>query len=59
LSWQRARLEVHVFAAMTHGELVANVVALSPITPHASSLAAAADAFLDHADVAATAPPMT
>jgi hypothetical protein len=44
---------------MTHGELVANVVALSPITPHASSLAAAADAFLDHADVAATAPPMT
>ena len=40
-------------------KLVADVVALSPITPHASSLAAAADAFLDHADVAATAPPMT
>ena len=33
---------------------MADVVALSPITPHPSSLAAAADAFLDHADVAAT-----
>jgi site-specific recombinase XerD len=39
---------------MTHGELVADVVALSPITRHPRGLAAAADAFLDHADVAAT-----
>src|SRR5918993_5371843 len=42
------------FAAMTHGELTADLVALSPTTPHPNSLAAAADAFLDHADVAAT-----
>jgi integrase/recombinase XerD len=33
---------------------MADVVALSPTTPHPNSLAAAADAFLDHADVAAT-----
>jgi hypothetical protein len=33
---------------------MADVVALSPTTPHPSSLAAAADAFLDHVDVAAT-----
>jgi integrase len=33
---------------------MAGVVALSPATPHPSSLAAAVDAFLDHADVAAT-----
>jgi hypothetical protein len=33
---------------------MADVVALSPTTPHPSSLAAAADAFLDHADLAAT-----
>jgi hypothetical protein len=39
---------------MTPGELVVDVVALSPITPHPSSLAAAVDAFLDHADLAAT-----
>jgi integrase/recombinase XerD len=33
---------------------MADVVALSPTTPHPSSLAAAADAFLDDVDVAAT-----
>ena len=33
---------------------MADVVALSPTTPDPSSLAAAADAFLDHVDVAAT-----
>ena len=33
---------------------MADVVALSPTTPDPSSLAAAADAFLDHADVAPT-----
>ena len=33
---------------------MADVVALSPTTPHPGSLAAAVDAFLDHADVAAT-----
>jgi hypothetical protein len=33
---------------------MADVVALSPTMPHHNSLAAA-DAFLDHADVAATA----
>jgi integrase/recombinase XerD len=33
---------------------MADVVALSPTTPHPGSLAAAADAFLDHVDVAAT-----
>ena len=33
---------------------MADLVALSPTTPHLRSLAAAADAFLDHVDVAAT-----
>src|SRR5829696_7980915 len=33
---------------------MADLVALSPTTPHPSSLAAAADSFLDHVDVAAT-----
>jgi hypothetical protein len=53
LPWQRARLEVPAFAALTLGGPV-DLVALSRTTPHRGNLAAAIAAFLDHADLATT-----